>query len=175
MQSRTKGKRCMKKMVQMGMFLAYALILSYVESLIPFGFGIPGIKLGLPNLAIVVCLYYYGTVEALSLNLMRIMLSGFLFGNLYTIMYSIAGGMFSFFVMCILKRSRRFTVKGVSMAGGVFHNLGQLLIAAFVVATPGVFYYVPYLLIAGSLTGWLIGLSTKTVIPFLHKLEGKIL
>ena len=147
----------------MGMLLAFALILSYVESLIPFSFGIPGIKLGLANLAVVVGLYLIGTKEALLLDFTRILMAGFLFGNLYSILYSLAGGMASFLVMVLCKRSNAFSVKGVSMAGGVSHNASQLVMAALVVETGSVLYYFPALLVAGLLTGFLIGVIAEQV------------
>lgn len=163
-----------KKMVNHGMLLTIALILSYIESLIPFGFGIPGIKLGLANMAVVLCMYCLGTKEALLLNVMRILLAGFMFGNLYSIIYSLAGGMLSFLIMWLAKRINFWSVGGVSVLGGVCHNIGQIFIAAFVVKTAGVFYYIPYLMIAGVLTGWLIGLITKLVIPYFERIERKI-
>ena len=160
----------MRKTVYTGMLLACALLLSYVESLIPFGFGIPGIKLGLANLAVVLCLYQNHTKTAFLLNLMRILLAGFLFGSLYSILYALAGGLFSFFVMWAARASGFFTIRGVSVLGGVFHNIGQLLIAGFVVRTVGVFYLIPYLLLAGVLTGWLIGFITGLLEPYLRKI-----
>ena len=163
-----------KKMVNHGMLLTIALTLSYIESLIPFGFGIPGIKLGLANMAVVLCMYCLGAREALLLNIMRILLAGFMFGNLYSIIYSLAGGMLSFLIMWLTKRMNMWSVSGVSVLGGVCHNLGQILIAAFVVKTAGVFYYIPYLIIAGVLTGWLIGLITKLVIPYFERIERKM-
>lgn len=147
----------------MGMLLAFALILSYVESLIPFSFGIPGIKLGLANLAVVVGLYLIGTKEAFLIDFMRILLVGFLFGNLYSILYSLAGGMVSFLVMALCKRLNAFSVKGVSMAGGVSHNVSQLAVAALVVETGSVIYYFPALLVAGLVTGFLIGVIAEQV------------
>lgn len=158
-----------KKLAKLGMLISVALILSYVESLIPFGFGIPGIKLGLANLAVLLCLYCIGAKEAIIINVMRILLAGFLFGNLYSIIYSLAGGVFSFLIMWLAKRMKTFTINGVSVLGGVCHNLGQILIAAFVVETAGVFYYIPYLLVAGVLTGWLIGFITKLMIPYFER------
>lgn len=160
-----------KKMVNLGLLLAVALILSYVESLIPFDFGIPGIKLGLANLAVLLCLYCMGTKEAIIINIMRILLAGFLFGNLYSILYSLAGGVASFLVMWLAKKLNLLTVNGVSVLGGVCHNLGQILIAAFVVETAGVFYYIPYLLLAGVVTGWLIGFITKLLIPYFERIS----
>lgn len=165
----------MKKTVYTGMLLSCALLLSYVESLIPFGFGVPGIKLGLANLAVVLCLYQNHAKTAFLLNLIRILLAGFLFGSLYSILYALAGGLVSFFVMWAAKKTEFFTIRGVSVLGGVFHNIAQLLIAAFVVRTAGVFYLIPYLLLAGVITGWLIGFLTGILEPYLTKTERKIL
>ncbi|MCF2642810.1 MAG: Gx transporter family protein [Lachnospiraceae bacterium] len=147
-----------KKVAFLGVFLALALILSYVESLIPFYFGIPGVKLGLTNLIVVVMLYLCGTKEAFAISMLRIMLSGFLFGNMFSILYSAAGGLLSFLVMYALKRTHKLKVISISVAGGVSHNIGQLIVAAFVVETYNIFYYMPVLIFAGALTGFLIGI-----------------
>ena len=117
------------KVAYFGVFTALALIFSYVESMIPFHIGIPGVKLGLANLIVVVALYKMGTEEAYALSVARIVLSGFLFANLFSIIYSLAGGMLSLTVMVFLKKKGWFSVYGVSLAGGVMHNVGQLLIA----------------------------------------------
>ena len=141
-----------------GVFTALALILSYVETLIPVSFGIPGVKLGLANLVIVIALCRLRLSEAFLLSVVRVLLSGFLFGNYFSIIYSLAGGLLSLTVMAFMKSREDFSVAGVSIAGGVFHNVGQLMIAAFVVETFSVIYYIPVLLIAGMLTGLLIGI-----------------
>ena len=125
------------------MVLAFALILGYIESLIPFSFGIPGIKLGLANLAVLITLYRSGVKEAILVDLLRIVLSGFLFGNLYSILYSLAGGMLSFAAMVFARKTRRLSIYGVSITGGIFHNIGQIGVAAFVVETKGLYYYMP--------------------------------
>ena len=158
-----------KKTAYLGVFLAFALILSYVESLIPFYFGIPGAKLGLANLAVILVLYLYGVREALLLNVMRVLLSGFLFGNMFAILYGMAGALCSFLIMCILKKTKKFSMVGVSIGGGVFHNIGQILIAVFVTETAGVFYYIPVLFIAGLITGFLIGMVAGKVRKHLEK------
>ncbi|MGN0278380.1 MAG: Gx transporter family protein [Lachnospiraceae bacterium] len=155
----------MRKTAELGFFLAVALILSYVESLIPITFGIPGIKLGLPNLIVVLLLFgqRYGAKEALLVNSMRIILSGFLFSNLYAILYALAGAVFSFIAMLIGKRLRCFSVIGVSVLGGVFHNIGQAIVAMFVVETFAVSYYIPFLIVAGTITGALLGLIVMEI------------
>ena len=158
-----------RKIAYLGVFLALALILSYVESLIPFYFGIPGVKLGLTNLIVVVMLYCTGTKEAFGVSVARILLAGFLFGNLFSILYSLAGGVLSFIVMCLLKKTGRFHVISVSVTGGISHNIGQLIAAAFVVETYDIFYYMPFLLIAGVATGFVIGMLAQEFILLFEK------
>ena len=116
-----------------GVFVALALIFSYVESLIPIQIGIPGVKLGLANLIIVIALYKMSLKEAYLLSVTRVVLSGFIFGNLFSILYSLAGGLLSLSVMALLKKHGDFSVIGISIAGGVSHNIGQLAIAIVVV------------------------------------------
>ena len=140
------------KVAYLGVFLALALICSYVESLIPFYFGIPGVKLGLTNIVVVLMLYCVGTKEAFAISMLRIVLAGFLFGNLFSILYSLAGGMFSFLVMYLLKRTGKLGVLPVSVAGGMSHNIGQIAVAAFVVENINIFYYLPVLFVAGIVT-----------------------
>lgn len=154
-----------------GVFTALALIFSYVETLIPIQFGIPGVKLGLANLIIVIMLYKGTAREAFLLSVVRVLLSGFLFGNLFSIVYSLAGGVCSLFVMYILKKRGTFSVVGVSIAGGVFHNIGQLSIAMAVVETVAIGYYLPVLLVAGALTGALIGVASDAVLKRTAKMK----
>ena len=153
-----------RKVAIFGVFTALALIFSYVELLIPINFGIPGAKLGLANLMTVLVLYKMGIKEALALSVTRIILSGFMFGNLFGILYSLSGGLLSFLVMVLLKKSDRFSVAGVSIGGGTAHNIGQLLVAMVVVQTYQVGYYLTVLLVAGEVTGLLIGLVAKEVL-----------
>lgn len=160
----------MRRTVELGFLLALALILSYVESLIPFSFGIPGIKLGLPNLIVLLLLYAGDKKEALLVNVLRIVLSGFLFSNLYAILYALSGAAFSFAAMLIGKKWGRLSMIGVSVLGGVFHNMGQLVMAALVVETFGVFYYLPFLLAAGTATGALLGFVGMELIPYLRRM-----
>ena len=143
-----------------GVFTALALIFSYVETLIPFNFGIPGVKLGLANLIIVIALYKMKISDAYMLSIVRVLLSGFIFGNYFSIIYSLAGGILSLSTMYLLKRKDGFSILGISMAGGVMHNVGQLIVAMLVVETFSVIYYVPVLLISGVVTGLLIGIAS---------------
>lgn len=146
-----------------GAFLAMALILSYVESLIPFYFGIPGVKLGLTNLVIVIFLYIYGFRKAMVLSCSRVLLAGFMFGNLYSILYSLAGGILSLIIMALVKKTGKFSIAGVSISGGIFHNVGQIIVAMIVVENMSIMYYMPILLISGVITGCLIGVASSEV------------
>lgn len=159
-----------KKTVILGFLLALSMILSYIESLLPLAIGIPGIKLGLPNLVVVLLLYLYGSREAFAVNLLRILLSGFLFGNLSAILYALAGAVCSFIIMLLLQKTGHFSMMGVSIGGGVFHNIGQTLTAVFVVETFAPAFYLPFLLIAGAATGFLIGLTASRVLPLLNRI-----
>ncbi len=147
-----------------GVFTALALIFSYIESLIPFDFGIPGVKLGLANLIIVFALYKLNLRDVYLLSLVRVLLSGALFGNYFSIVYSLAGGLLSLSVMAFLKHREGYSILGISMAGGVFHNVGQVLVAMILVETFSVIYYLPVLLLAGLVTGALIGVVAGEVL-----------
>jgi heptaprenyl diphosphate synthase len=159
-----------KKVAYFGVFTALALIFSYIESLIPINFGIPGAKLGLANLMVVIVLYKMGPKEAYMLSMVRIVLSGFLFGNLFGILYSLAGGILSLSIMTLLKKTDKFSIIGISMAGAVFHNMGQLIIAGIVVESANVIYYMPALLIVGLATGLVIGIISSETIKRLRKI-----
>lgn len=154
-----------------GVFTALALIFSYVETLIPVNLGIPGVKLGLANLIIVVALYKMRLSEAYLLSVVRIVLAGFIFGNYFSIIYSLAGGLLSLTVMALLKKWGGFSLQGISIAGGVFHNIGQLIVAAVVVETFSVTYYFPVLLVAGLLTGLVIGIVAEMMLKRLVNIQ----
>ncbi len=153
-----------------GVFTALALIFSYVETLIPIQLGIPGVKLGLANLIIVIALYKISLKETYLLSVTRVVLSGFMFGNMFAILYSLAGGLLSLTVMAILKKAGGFSVMGVSIAGGVAHNIGQLIVAMIVIETFSVAYYIPVLLIAGLITGMLIGIAANETLKRIKEL-----
>lgn len=159
-----------QKPAYLGMFLALALICSYVESLIPFFFGVPGMKLGLANIVVVVMLYGIGAKEAFLVSALRIVLAGFLFGNPFSILYSLSGGIASFTAMLLVKKSRKFRIVPVSVTGGIFHNIGQLFAAALVVENYNIFYYAPVLLPAGFVTGFFIGLLAQELLLHLDKI-----
>ena len=152
-----------KRVAYCAMLTALAMIFGYVEALIPINLGIPGVKLGLANLVIVVALYMLPAYQVFFIQLARIVLVSFLFGNLSMMLYSLAGGMLSFFVMIILKKAGGFSMTGVSIAGGVAHNIGQLIVAVLVVQNLKVVSYASVLMIAGLITGSLIGILAKRI------------
>lgn len=153
-----------KKAAFLGIFLALALIFSYVESMIPFFFGVPGMKLGLANIVIVILLYCIGPKEAYGVSVARVLLAGFLFGNLYSIIYSLAGALLSLTVMFLMKKTDKFKIISVSAVGGICHNIGQLIVAMIAVENYRISYYLPVLLIAGLVTGILIGIVAQEIV-----------
>ena len=162
-----------KKLANLGLFAAVAIIFGYVESLIPFFAGIPGMKLGLANLAVLFILEKYTWKEAafvsvVRISVIRIFIIGFMFGNLFSILYSLAGAALSLTVMTVMKKKSDFSILGISVAGGVSHNIGQLLIACLITMTSGLIYYAPALLISGVITGLLIGTLTNEVLKRIH-------
>lgn len=158
-----------KKVAMAGMFTALAMIFSYVEVLIPINLGIPGMKLGLANLVVVVTLYTMGVPMAFAVSMIRIMLVSMTFGSFSAMLYSMAGGILSFCGMALLKKVPNFSVIGVSLLGGVLHNVGQLLVAMAVVENINLIAYLPPLMIAGMVTGLLIGIVSAQVIPRIKK------
>lgn len=141
-----------------GMLIALAFVFSYVEAMIPLPVFVPGMKLGLANLVSVAGLYSVGLAGTALVAMVRIVLVGFTFGNTFSMLYGLAGGTASMAVMILARKIGWFSPVGVSILGGIFHNAGQLIIAAFVVRTTGVFVYFPALLASGVVTGTVIGL-----------------
>ncbi len=158
-----------KKVAYGGVFLALALVASYLETLIPIQIGIPGVKLGLANGVIMVLLYVSDVKQTYAISIARILLAGFLFGNLMMIIYSFAGGMLSLTVMVLLKKLGGFSSVGVSVAGGVAHNVGQLIVAALVLETAKMVYYFPVLLLSGTIAGILIGILSGEIVKRIPK------
>lgn len=157
------------KAAYLGLLLAFALLLSYIEVLLPLQVGIPGVKLGLANLAVLLCLYLFTVKEAMLLSVVKAVLTGLLFGNLYMIIYSLAGAVLSCLVMAVMIRLGKWHVPVVSAMGGVMHNVGQLMVAYLTIQTYGILYYVPILLIAGLMTGLLIGVIVSLTLPYVKK------
>ena len=153
----------MKKTAFCGLMLALALIASYVESLIPVPIPVPGIKLGVANSVVLILLYYTNAKTAWGISVGRVVLSGFLFGSLSSILYSLSGAILSLLVMTLIKKRDCFTMTGVSVAGGVSHNIGQLMMAFLVLESGALWYYLPVLLVSGCVTGGLIGILGKEI------------
>lgn len=147
-----------KRIAVTGLLVALAMILSYVESLIPPFAAVPGMKLGLTNLVVLVALLCMNAGYAFAINVVRIVLVGITFGNLFSMIYSLVGGLLSFLVMLLLKRSGKFGPVGISAAGGVAHNFGQILVAMFVLETGKLIYYLPFLCLSGTAAGLAVGL-----------------
>ena len=157
-----------KKTATYGLLLALGMILSYVEILLPLDFIAYGVKLGLANLISVFLLYRKDFKTAALINLLRILLVALLFGNVMSLVYSLCGGLLSLLVMVLLKATKIFSPVGVSVAGGVAHNIGQLIIASIILGSSAVFYYTPVLLIAGVVCGFLIGLVSIFLLARVH-------
>jgi len=148
-----------RKLAVLGLFTAVAVIFGYVETLIPVFAGIPGIKLGLANLSVLYILERFSIKEALIVSFLRILIIGFMFGSLFSILYSLAGALLSMCVMNVLKHMHA-SIYATSMAGGIAHNIGQLIIAMMIVENRSLLVYAPILLISGVITGLLIGFLT---------------
>mgnify|MGYP002509742147 FL=1 len=159
-----------KKIALFGMMVALAFTFSYFESLISFDFVVPGVKLGLANLVVVIALYLMKPGEAFAIAIIRIFLAGLTFGHVYSIAYSLCGGILSFLVMYLVRKTK-LSVIGVSMLGGICHNIGQIIVAAIVMGTSRLAYYLPVLLVAGLITGLLLGVISKLVIERFEKVK----
>lgn len=155
-----------KRIASFGILTALALILGYIEMQIPPLFAVPGMKLGLTNLVVLFALYRLGSRDAVLINLIRIGISAILFGSGVSFLYSLAGGLLSGLVMILLKRWDRFSQTGVSVAGGLSHNIGQLLVATVLTGTGKIFFYLPVLWLSGTAAGLVIGLLGGLVLKY---------
>lgn len=153
-----------KRIAYRGVFIALGLVLSYIETFVPFTAIAPGIKIGLANIVTVFALYKMKTRDAVFISLGRIILSAVLFGSFVTAIYSLAGAFFSMTVMLILKKMPFFSVLGVSIAAGVMHNVGQIMIAAFVLKNKSIIYYLGILIISGCIAGTVVGIISARMI-----------
>lgn len=156
-----------QKISYCAVFTALAMIFSYVEAILPINFGVPGMKLGLANLVIVAGLYYLNEKDVLIISVTRILLMGLLFGNGMSLIYSLTGGMLSYLIMILMKKKTNLSVLVISIGGGITHNIGQLITASLVVSNFHIFYYFPALLIAGTITGLLIGIVSERILKIL--------
>ncbi len=161
-----------KKIALLGVLTSLALVLSYLESLLPPLYsGVPGIKMGLPNLVVIFVLYKFGLKNAVSVSLVRLFAVALLFGNAMTLAYSFAGAVLSLGVMALLKKPDKFSVAGVSIAGGVCHNLGQIIVAVFLLKTVQVGYYMTVLALAGVIAGALVGIAGAILLKRTEKIR----
>lgn len=155
--------RVTHKISLVAVFIALAMILSYIETLFPTSLLIPGVKLGLANLVVLIPLYRYGFWEALVISVTRVILVGITFGSPFTIIYGLTGAILSLLVMASAKKYLPLSMVGVSVLGGISHNIGQLVVAAIIINNQKMFFYLPILLVAGVVTGLIIGLLSRKV------------
>ncbi len=161
-----------KKVAYLGLMAALALILSYVEALFPPIYAaVPGIKVGLPNIVIIFMLYRFGLKEAAAVSLVRLAAVALLFGSVMTLAYSLAGAVLSLTLMALCKRFNIFTTVGVSVVGGVSHNLGQIIVAMIVMETAQIGYYMAVLAITGTLAGVFIGLAGSLLLKYMKNVK----
>ena len=153
----------------LGLFTAFAMILSFVESQIPTFVAIPGIKLGLPNIAIIIILYRFGWKEASIISLLRVILTSLLFGTVLSMLYSIAGADLSLVAMILLKKV--LSTVTISVIGGVCHNIGQILVAILVTETQQLLYYLPVLIISGVIAGIVVGIIAALSVKKIEKID----
>jgi heptaprenyl diphosphate synthase len=148
-----------------GLCASLALLLSYVELMLPPIFvAVPGIKVGLPNVIIIYVLYCMGVRYAALVSATRLLISWMLFGSAVTLLYSLAGAILSLGVMAILKKTKMLSTVGVSVAGGVMHNMAQIGMACIIMETNLLTYYAPFLLISGTLAGIAIGVISAIML-----------
>ena len=160
-----------KKVAFLGLSIALAMILSFVESQIPALVAIPGIKVGLPNLVMVFLLYKVGWKETVVVSIVRILLISVLFGNVQTLAFSVAGAVLSLVGMIILKKTNWFSCIAVSVMGGILHNIGQIIAACFWTGTAQIAYYLPILLVSGTIAGFVIGLVSGMLVKRLERFK----
>ena len=153
-----------EKVAFCGVLTALAVILSYVETLVPINLGVPGIKPGFANIVAVFILFSYGFGAAITVNILRVVIIAAMFGSPASALYALSGAIVSLIVMALLKKAGRFSVTGVSMAGGVMHNAAQLAVAMAVTKTPLIVSYLPALIAAGMVTGIVIGIISQLLL-----------
>ena len=158
-----------KKVAFYGVFAALAILMGYVESLFPPPVPVQGVKLGLANVIVLIALYFMGAKAALGINVIRVVISALLFSGFSGFLYSIAGAGVSFIIMVLAKKIKSSGVIGVSVLGGVAHNIAQIGVAAAVLNTPGLFYYLPVLIISGVVMGVITGIAARYCLNHIEK------
>lgn len=162
-----------QKIIFISLLVSQAIVLSFIERMIPLNFSIPGAKLGLANIITLTSLYLFSFKESLSIVILRTIMTSFIVGSFSSFLYSISGALLSFFIMYILVQIsfEKISPIGISIVGGVFHNLGQLLMAAFIIKNIRIAYYLPFLMLTGVVTGCVVGISVKYLLGYLRKLK----
>lgn len=162
-----------RKMVFLSLLVSQGLVLHIIESMIPVPFITPGAKLGLANIVTAISLYLFGEIETFIVIIVRLLLSSVLGGSISSLLYSIAGALFSFIVMALIKRigKDKVSIIGVSSAGAVFHNIGQITIAALIVQNVNISLYLPILTMSGIGTGFFVGLTSRYIVNHLNRLN----
>lgn len=152
-----------QKIARYALLTALAMVLSWLESMVPVTTAVPGVKLGLTNLVVIFALYRMSLRDAAAISGIRVLLVSMTFGNAYSFAYSLAGATLSLAVMALLKKTGKLSMLGVSVAGGVCHNVGQILVAMAVLETTGLIYYLPVLMVSGVVAGVCIGVVGAVV------------
>lgn len=172
-QSNNTFRNKYRRMIFISILLSQALVLSYIERFIPVNFSVPGAKLGLANIVTLTSLYFLTFKEALTLVFLRTILTSFFGGSVSYFLYSIAGGLLSFLVMYLLIKTfkEKISTVGVSVLGAVFHNIGQIIIAGYMIKNLNIIWYLPFLMFSGVATGLVVGFTSKYLISALRKLK----
>ena len=168
-----KGQNVMKtkKVAMLGLCIALSMVLSFIEHQIPPLVAVPGVKVGLPNLVMVFMLYKIGWKETAVVSLIRVVLVSMLFGSVVSMAYGLVGATLSLIGMTLLKKTKLFSTIAVSVVGGVLHNIGQIATACVVMGTAQIVYYLPVLLISGTIAGVVIGFVSGLLVKKLDKLK----
>jgi heptaprenyl diphosphate synthase len=162
-----------KNIVYSGIFIGIAMLAGYIEHTLPINIGIPGVKLGLANAATIIAMSVLGKKEAVLITELRIILTIFLFGKLFAMIFSISGSVLSLIAMILLKKTKKFSNVGISVAGGVMHNIGQITAAAILLHTKAIIYYLPVLIIAGVAAGIIIGILSQIIINRVNTFQNR--
>jgi len=160
-----------KRLTTLSALVAVAMILSYLESLLPPLVAVPGVKVGFSNIATVVTLYILGAPSAIAVSVVRVLLSSLLFGNAASLIYSLSGAALALAFMLLLKRLSVFSEVGVSIAGGVAHNAGQIIAACLLMENAGIAAYLPPLVVSGTLAGIAVGAVSALLVKRLSKMK----
>ena len=154
----------LKRLTSLALAISFALILSFIESRIPTFVAIPGVKVGLANIAVIFMLYKFGIKEAIIVSLIRVVMVSLLFGSVVSLSYSIAGAVLSLAVMIVLKLLTPLKEVAISVVGGVMHNIGQIIMASILLETNVVVYYLPFLLVSGTVAGIVVGITAALLV-----------